>query len=94
MLFFVMFLNDMTKVNRAWHTREHQVDILQVSLSKERVEKDHEIDENMAKMMTQNDLLSKHVIRGGAKLVNAVGTNGGQCLYNAKFEALYNEEVQ
>jgi len=28
------------------------------------------------------------------KLVNAVGTNNGPCLNDAKFKALYNEKVQ
>ncbi|WMV38399.1 hypothetical protein MTR67_031784 [Solanum verrucosum] len=46
----------------------------------------------MAKMVTQFDLLSKHVMGGGTKSVNVVGTNIGQC--DVKFEALYNEEVQ
>ncbi|WMV29815.1 hypothetical protein MTR67_023200 [Solanum verrucosum] len=32
----------------------------------------------MAKMMNQLDLLSKHVMGGGLKSVNAVGTNIGQ----------------
>ncbi|WMV59011.1 hypothetical protein MTR67_052396 [Solanum verrucosum] len=47
----------------------------------------------MAKMMTQIDLLSKHVMGGGTKSVNAVGTNSGQCPDDAKFEVLYNEKV-
>uniref|UniRef100_M1DF48 Integrase core domain containing protein n=1 Tax=Solanum tuberosum TaxID=4113 RepID=M1DF48_SOLTU len=84
----------MTKVNRAWHTREDQVPSLHVGLSKEKVEMDHERDENMDKMMTQINFLSKHVMKGGTKSVNAVGTNSGQCPNDAKFEALYNEEVQ
>ncbi|WMV59101.1 hypothetical protein MTR67_052486 [Solanum verrucosum] len=45
-------------------------------------------------MLTQLDLLSKHVMGGGLKSVNAVGTNSEQCLDYAKFEELYNEEVQ
>ncbi|WMV50552.1 hypothetical protein MTR67_043937 [Solanum verrucosum] len=48
----------------------------------------------MAKMMTQLDLLSRHVMGGGTKSVNPVGTTNGQCPDNAKFEALYNEKVQ
>ncbi|WMV55464.1 hypothetical protein MTR67_048849 [Solanum verrucosum] len=31
---------------------------------------------------------------GGTKLVNMVGTNSGHCPNDAKFEALYNKEVQ
>ncbi|WMV13699.1 hypothetical protein MTR67_007084 [Solanum verrucosum] len=48
----------------------------------------------MAKMMTQLYLLSKHVIKGRLKLVNAVGNTSGQCLDDAMFEELYNEENQ
>ncbi|WMV29281.1 hypothetical protein MTR67_022666 [Solanum verrucosum] len=45
-------------------------------------------------MMTYLDLLSKHVMRGGVKLENVVGTSSGQFPVNAKFEALYNEKFQ
>ncbi|WMV41742.1 hypothetical protein MTR67_035127 [Solanum verrucosum] len=45
-------------------------------------------------MMTQIDLLSKNIMRGGLKLVNVVGTNNGQCPEDAKFKAVYNKEVQ
>ncbi|WMV37637.1 hypothetical protein MTR67_031022 [Solanum verrucosum] len=48
----------------------------------------------MAKMMTQIIFLTKHVVGGLTKSVNAVGTNIGQCLDDTKFEALYIEEVQ
>ncbi|WMV53927.1 hypothetical protein MTR67_047312 [Solanum verrucosum] len=48
----------------------------------------------MAKMMTQLDLLSKHVMGGGLKSVNAVGTNSGHYSNDTKFETLYNEKVQ
>ncbi|WMV58512.1 hypothetical protein MTR67_051897 [Solanum verrucosum] len=48
----------------------------------------------MAKMITQLNLLSKHVIGGSLKSMNTVGTNNGQCLDDAKFEALYYKEVQ
>ncbi|WMV25290.1 hypothetical protein MTR67_018675 [Solanum verrucosum] len=47
----------------------------------------------MAKMMSQLDFLSKQVKGGGLKVVNVVGTSVGQCQEDAKFETLYNEEV-
>uniref|UniRef100_M1DU25 Integrase core domain containing protein n=1 Tax=Solanum tuberosum TaxID=4113 RepID=M1DU25_SOLTU len=53
--------------------------LLQVGLSKEQIERDYERDENIAKMMTQIDLLSKHVMEDGTTSVNAVGTNNRQC---------------
>ncbi|WMV09425.1 hypothetical protein MTR67_002810 [Solanum verrucosum] len=48
----------------------------------------------MAKIITQLDLLFKHVMGGGLKSVNVVGTNSGQCLNDANFAILYNEEVK
>ncbi|WMV41621.1 hypothetical protein MTR67_035006 [Solanum verrucosum] len=48
----------------------------------------------MAKMMTQIDFLSKHLMGCGTKSVHMVRTNSGQFLDDAKFEDLYNEEFQ
>ncbi|WMV37805.1 hypothetical protein MTR67_031190 [Solanum verrucosum] len=45
-------------------------------------------------MMTQLDFLSKHVINDGFKSVNTVGTRTRHCPEDAKFDTLYNEEVQ
>ena len=41
------------------------------------MEKNQERDENMAKIMTQLDLLTKHVMNSGLKSVNAVDTGVG-----------------
>ena len=48
----------------------------------------------MAKMMTQMDLLTKHVINGGLKSVNAIHASKGHVSEDAKFDALFEEEVQ
>ena len=48
----------------------------------------------MAKMMTQIDLLTKHVMNGEFKSVNAVDTRVGKVSNDANFDAMYNEEVQ
>jgi len=40
----------MTKVNGAWHTREYQESTLQLSLSKEKIKKTIEQDENIAQL--------------------------------------------
>ncbi|WMV59102.1 hypothetical protein MTR67_052487 [Solanum verrucosum] len=85
-------LDEMTKTNRAWYSREDQVSPLNFRFKKEQIEKDQERDENMAKIMTQMDLLSKHVMGSGYKVVNAVGVSGVNP-FEAKFEAMYNEEV-
>uniref|UniRef100_M1DRF3 Integrase core domain containing protein n=1 Tax=Solanum tuberosum TaxID=4113 RepID=M1DRF3_SOLTU len=47
----------------------------------------------MAKIMTQLDILAKNVMGASARSVNAVGV-GEMYLDEAKFEALYNEEVE
>jgi len=61
-------------------------------MTKEKIEKDQERDQNMAKMMIQLDLLSKNVMGSGLKSVNVVGI-GGANPEEAQFEVLYNNEV-
>ncbi|XP_049368430.1 uncharacterized protein LOC125833330 [Solanum verrucosum] len=85
-------LDSMTTINRVWYTREDQVSPLIFKLSKQLIEKDHERDQNMAKIMTYLDILSKNVMGAGARGVNAVGV-GCANSEEMKFEALYNEEV-
>uniref|UniRef100_M1E120 Uncharacterized protein n=1 Tax=Solanum tuberosum TaxID=4113 RepID=M1E120_SOLTU len=82
----------MTTINRAWYTRESEVSPLTFKLTKEQMEKDYERDQNMAKIMTQLDILSKNVMGAGARSVNIVGV-GCANPDEVKFEALYNEEV-
>ncbi|WMV24967.1 hypothetical protein MTR67_018352 [Solanum verrucosum] len=88
----VQLLDGMTTINRSWYTCEDQVSPLIFKLSKEQMEKDNERDKNIAKIMTQLDILFKNVMRAGARGVNAVGV---KCANpeEAKFEALYNEVV-
>uniref|UniRef100_M1DZZ3 Integrase core domain containing protein n=1 Tax=Solanum tuberosum TaxID=4113 RepID=M1DZZ3_SOLTU len=88
----VQLLDGMTKINRAWYTREDQVSLLTFKLTKEQLEKDQERDQTMAKMMTQLDIFAKNVMGDGARSVNVVGIG---CVNpnEAKCEALYNKEV-
>jgi len=83
----------MTKVNRTWYTREDQVSPLTLKLTKEQLENDKERHQNMAKMMTQLEILAINVMGAAARSVNDVDV----CCVNpneAKFEALYIEEVK
>uniref|UniRef100_M1DZF7 Uncharacterized protein n=1 Tax=Solanum tuberosum TaxID=4113 RepID=M1DZF7_SOLTU len=57
------------------------------------MEKDQERDQNMAKIMTQLDIFSKNVMGAGARSVNVVGVRSVNP-EEAKFQALYNEEVK
>src|SRR5688572_3247819 len=45
-------------------------------------------------MITQLDLLTKHVMNGRLKSVNAIDSRVVHAPDDAKFDALYNEEVQ
>uniref|UniRef100_M1DXZ1 Integrase core domain containing protein n=1 Tax=Solanum tuberosum TaxID=4113 RepID=M1DXZ1_SOLTU len=85
-------LDEMTKINRAWYTREDQVSPLNLGLTNEQLKKNQERDENMAKIMIQMDLLTKHVMESGYKVVNAVGANS-MSPNEMQFEDRYNEEV-
>lgn len=57
-----------------------------------KIEKNQDQDENIAKMMTQIDILTKHVMRSGSKVVNSVGVSGKN-RDEAHFEGMYNTEV-
>ncbi|WMV41160.1 hypothetical protein MTR67_034545 [Solanum verrucosum] len=75
-------LDYMTKLNQSCHTRKDNVSPFNVGLTKEQMEKNQECDENMAKMMAQMDLLTKHVIGGGSKVVNVVGASSEMMMHN------------
>ncbi|WMV41739.1 hypothetical protein MTR67_035124 [Solanum verrucosum] len=70
------------KTRRAWHTREDEVAMRapsSLSISKEQRLKDQERDETIAKLMTQIDLLTSHVIGGRSNNVNAMSLSGDKC---------------
>lgn len=85
-------LDDMTKINQAWYTWDNMVTPLTLGLTKEKVEKNHKRDENMEKMMTQLNLLTKHVI-GIKKVMNLIGESESSSKDNALFDPMYEEEV-
>ncbi|WMV24879.1 hypothetical protein MTR67_018264 [Solanum verrucosum] len=85
-------LDGMKKINCAWYTRKGQVSPLTFRMTKKQIKQDQQHDENMAKMMTQMDLLSKHVMGCGSKVVNAVRVNGVSP-DESHIEVIYNEQV-
>uniref|UniRef100_M1DJW5 Integrase core domain containing protein n=1 Tax=Solanum tuberosum TaxID=4113 RepID=M1DJW5_SOLTU len=85
-------LDGMITINRGWYTSEDQVSPVTFQLSKEQVEKDNERDQNMAKIMTQLDILFKNVMGAGACGLNVVGV-GGVNPEEMKFKDMNDEEV-
>lgn len=83
----------MAKINRAWHTTEDHMTPISLAISEEQMLKDQERDENMVKIMTQMDLLIKHVMGSGSKSVNVVETGDGKCPDDERFDVMNNEEV-
>lgn len=80
-------LHDMNNINRAWYTHKDQVYPLTYKLTKEQIEKDQERDQNMAKMITQLDILVKNIMSDGMRSVN-VYIIGDVNLEEAKFSIL------
>ncbi|WMV18537.1 hypothetical protein MTR67_011922 [Solanum verrucosum] len=74
--------------------REDQVSAVNFGLSKEQMQKNQERDENMAKMISQIDLLTKHVMVSGHKVVHAVVTNMRVSPGDVRFEYKHNDKVK
>jgi len=81
-----VLLDEMTKIKRTWYTREDQVSAINFELSKEQMQNNQERDENMAKMISQIDLLTKHVMVSGHTVVHEVVTNMRVSPGDATFE--------
>lgn len=64
------FLDCMTKINRAWYTREDQVSPLNFRMTKEKIEKDQERSQKRSNMITQLDILAKNVMGFCKNMVN------------------------
>lgn len=67
-------LDEIIKVYRAWYTRDDMAILLTLRLTKEKINKNQERDGNMAKMVMQLDLFTKHVT-GVPKMANSIRTN-------------------
>ena len=63
-------------------------------LRREQLDMNQESDENMVKMMTQFDLLLKHVMTGGKIVVDSIGKIIGMSIEEAILETIYNKEVK
>lgn len=55
-------LEGMTTINIVHYTREDQVSLVTFQLSKEQIKKDNERDQDIAKIMTTLDIISKNVM--------------------------------
>ncbi|XP_059281184.1 uncharacterized protein LOC132034854 [Lycium ferocissimum] len=88
-------LDKLTETNEAWHTRDSKVGGGSSSknvLTREMIKKEEERDESMAKLVTQMDLLTKHVMGDGSKKVNTVESYEGGSLDEQCFQ-MYDEEA-
>lgn len=56
----------MTNFNRVWHTRKDQVSPFSFKLTKEKMAKDYEKDQNMAKIKTHLNIFQNNVMGAGA----------------------------
>uniref|UniRef100_M1DBF8 Integrase core domain containing protein n=1 Tax=Solanum tuberosum TaxID=4113 RepID=M1DBF8_SOLTU len=54
-------LDDMTRINQAWYTKEDQVSPFCFRLTQEQLDKERERDENIKKMLTQMEYLQEHM---------------------------------
>lgn len=61
--------------------------------SKEQLAKDQEREENMPKMLTQLDRLTKHVVGENQKSVNVIVAAGDVVYDNLPYDGGYNKEV-
>ncbi|KAH0781469.1 hypothetical protein KY290_001067 [Solanum tuberosum] len=70
----MQLMDEVSKNNRAWYTRDVEVGNLGYifELSAEQRKREEEMDQDMAHMRTQIDLLTKHIVSKSEK-VNAVG---------------------
>lgn len=63
----------MTNFNRVWHTRKDQVSPFSFKLTKEKMAKDYEKDQNMAKIKTHLNIFQNNVMGAGAWVLTVVG---------------------
>ncbi|KAF3656522.1 hypothetical protein FXO38_14110 [Capsicum annuum] len=88
-------LDQVTKQSRGWHTRDTEVSLGAPSasfVSQEQNKKYEERDANMAKVMTQLDLLTKHVMGDPPKVVNVVASKSAKAYDDEETESL-DEEI-
>lgn len=72
-----IFFDRMTKINRAWHTREAEM-VRSTSIRKMSTEewlKEEAKEERMTQLMTQIELLTKYVIGAPTQKVNVLAAN-------------------
>ncbi|XP_060178306.1 uncharacterized protein LOC132608274 [Lycium barbarum] len=82
-------LDKLIETNEAWHTRKTKVDgegPSKIVFSRETIKMDEERDETMAKLVTQMGLLTKHVLGGGSKTINVVGSCEGDSMDEQFFQ--------
>lgn len=88
-------LDKITIKSRSWNTWDTKVvigDPFVSNVSQEKLKKDDERDENMAKSMTQMDLLTKHMLNPTPKMVNTMVSKGTRSYEDSEVKA-FDEEV-
>lgn len=91
----VVMLDRVTKIKRAWHTRESDVSVATNSkgMSVAQHQRDEEYDHDMSHLKTLIILITKHLMGSSSAKINFVGSQGKPPKYDADESNFINNQV-